>query len=325
VTTLQPQTLLWGGLIFASVFLGGLGARWAWIDLQRKRVQRRLQDLTKIEDQATIDPVIVRDLKLSSLPLLDRLLRQLRFVARLERLLMQADSQRSASSILFLMLALGGGGAFLSFEIARNIYMAPVVGFVLGSIPIVVLLLKKRKRIRRFEAQLPDALDLITGALRSGMAFNGALQLVAEESPDPIGKEFMIVFEEHRLGLPLPEALEKMTQRVDTHELQLFVAAVILQRETGGNLGEILEGSAEIIRDRFRILGDVRTITAQARLSGVILVCLPIVMAVMLSLVVPDYMKVLTADSLGRSILIGAVSLQFVGILAIRRIISIKV
>lgn len=323
--TLQPQMALWGGLIFVSVFVGGLGIRYALLDLRRKRVQKRLQGITQTVNTVDVDPVIMRDLKLSSLPILDQLLRQLRFVERLERLVIQAGSSKSVGTIILIMLVLAAVGGFSAVQVARKLWLAPIMAGVLGSLPLLVLQAKKRKRTRRFEAQLPDTLDLITGALRSGMAFTGALQLVAEESPDPIGKEFMIVFEEHRLGLDLQEAFEKMTQRVDTRELQLFVAAVILQRETGGNLGEILEGSAEIIRDRFRILGDVRTITAQARMSGLILVLLPIVMALCLSFVAPEYMQTLTADKLGHSIICGAIGLQIVGILAIRRIINIKV
>jgi len=205
------------------------------------------------------------------------------------------------------------------------LWVAALAAIVASTLPILRLQIIKRRRIRRFEQQLPDALDLITGALRAGMAFMGALQLVAEETPDPIAKEFTIACEEHRLGVDLQEALGKMVRRVDTRELQLFVAAVMLQRETSGNLGEILEGSAEIIRDRFRILGDVRTITAQARLSGVVLVVLPFVVAGLLSFLAPDYLKILTTDHVGTWLLGIAAGLQILGGLAIRRIISIRV
>jgi tight adherence protein B len=157
------------------------------------------------------------------------------------------------------------------------------------------------------------------------MAFSAALQVVAEESPDPISKEFTIVFEEHRLGMDLQESLRKMTERVDSHELRIFVTAVILQKETGGNLAEILEGTADIIRDRFRILGGVRTMTAQARLSGVILAILPIVMAVAITIIAPGYLRVLVTDPVGPTIIAVAVGLQIVGFFVIRRIIAIKV
>ncbi|HEX9158175.1 MAG TPA: type II secretion system F family protein, partial [Syntrophales bacterium] len=191
--------------------------------------------------------------------------------------------------------------------------------------PLLVVLRKRSNRLRTFESLLPDALDLVTGALRSGMAFSGALQVVAEESPDPISKEFTIVFEEHRLGIDLQESLRNMTQRVDSRELRIFVTAVLLQKETGGNLAEILEGTADIIRDRFRILGEVRTLTAQARLSGVILAILPISLAVVLSVISPGYLMILVKDPVGPMIISVAVGLQVIGFLVIRRIISIKV
>jgi tight adherence protein B len=165
----------------------------------------------------------------------------------------------------------------------------------------------------------------MTGALRSGMAFTGALQVVSEESPDPVATEFRIVFEEHRLGLSLRESLNSMTERIDSTELRLFVTAVLIQKDTGGNLAEILEGTAYVIRDRFRILGDVRTITAQARLSGIILTILPLVMAAALLVIVPDYMKTLVKDPVGPYLIGVAAALQIVGFLAIRKIVDIKV
>jgi len=157
------------------------------------------------------------------------------------------------------------------------------------------------------------------------MALNGAIQVVAEESPDPVGKEFAILFEENRLGLDMKEALRKLGERVDSAELNLFVTATILQRETGGNLVEVLEGTAAVIRDRFRILGDVRTLTAQARLSGMVLTVLPLVMAGIILTVAPDYLKGLMADPLGRYLIGLAVSLQVIGFFVMRRIVDIKV
>jgi tight adherence protein B len=184
---------------------------------------------------------------------------------------------------------------------------------------------RKFKRIRKFEEQFPDALDMLNRALRAGLALNGAIQIVADESPDPVAKEFRVLFEENRLGLDMKEALKKLGGRVDSAELHLFVTAVILQRETGGNLAEILERTAVIIRDRFRILGDIRTLTAQARLSGFILTVLPIVMAAVIYVVAPEYLKGLVADQIGRALIVAAVALQVIGFLVIRRIIDIKV
>jgi len=316
--------LVSSALIFAAVFLAGLGIQLLFHDQRRKRVQRRLQEVTHTR-QTRVDPVILRDMKLSSVPALDRLLQRLPLVGRLPPLLAQADASFSVGTFVLLMMTLAVLGAFLSGDVFGRRWLAPFAALLLGSIPLAVMYTRKEKRMRRFEEQLPDALDLICGALRSGMAFTSALQLVADECPDPLAKEFNIAFEEHRLGLDMHDALTNMTRRVDRKELRLFVTAVTLQRETGGNLSEILEGAAEIIRDRFRILGDVRTITAQARLSGVVLVLLPVILAVLLGILVPDYMKILTQDPIGVYILYGAVGLQVIGWLAIRKITSIKV
>ena len=142
---------------------------------------------------------------------------------------------------------------------------------------------------------------------------------------DPVGAEFGVVFEENRLGLDMRDALKKLGERIDSAELQLFVTAVIMHRETGGNLAEILEGTAAVIRDRFRILGDVRSMTAQARLSGIILTVLPLVMAGLIMFVAPDYLLGLLDDPLGTRMIVAAISLQVIGFLVMRRIVNIKV
>jgi tight adherence protein B len=157
------------------------------------------------------------------------------------------------------------------------------------------------------------------------MAFTAALQVVAEECPDPVSNEFRIVFEENRLGMSLRDSFTDLTKRIDSTELRLFVTAVLIQKETGGNLAEILEGTAYVIRDRFRILGDVRTITAQARLSGLILTLLPLGMCVALMVIVPDYLKTLITDPVGPYMIGSAVFLQLVGYFFIRKIVNIKV
>ena len=157
------------------------------------------------------------------------------------------------------------------------------------------------------------------------MAFSGAIQVVAEETPSPVCKEFMIVFEENRLGLDMKEALRHLADRVDCSELRMFVTAVILQRETGGNLSEILEKTADIIRDRFRILGEVRAMTAQQRLSGLIMSLLPVGMAALFSVMAPDSMMEMIRDPLGPYIIGGALALQLIGFLIIRKIVDIKV
>ncbi len=291
-----------------------------------KRIRDRLQDVILLGDgDESARGVILRDMQLSSIPFLNELLKNARWAQKLDNLLVQGDISLRLGTFVLVMAVLGAGGAMVMTAVFHRPILAIPVGVVGAALPLLYARQRKFKRIRQFESQFPDALDMLNRALRAGLALNGAIQIVADESPDPVAKEFRVLFEENRLGLDMKEALKKLAGRVDSIELRLFVTAVILQRETGGNLAEILERTAEIIRDRFRILGDIRTLTAQARLSGFILTVLPIVMAGLIYFLAPGYLKGLVVDPVGRVLIVAAVSLQVIGFLIIRRIINIKV
>jgi len=319
------HALIVGVLIAAAVLVAAVGILTMFMDRKRRHVRRRLDDLQQTVVEETGEATILRDESLSSIPALDNLLQRFYVSKKLGALLKQADVSMKVGTFVMLTIVLAALGGFIAYFASKWEWMGLVGAIAVGSIPYWVIYRKKEMRRRMFEQQFPDALDLMTGALRSGMAFTGALQVVSEESPDPVATEFRIVFEEHRLGLSLRESLEGMTTRIDSTELRLFVTAVLIQKDTGGNLAEILDGTAYVIRDRFRILGDVRTITAQARLSGTILTVLPMIMAAMLMVLVPDYMKVLISDPVGPYLIGVAVFLQIVGYLAMRTIIQIKV
>jgi tight adherence protein B len=321
---MDTRLLVFAIAIGLSILLLGIGILLFMIDRHRARVRRRIEEL---EIGLEIDePDLLRDDRLSSVPWLDAILRRLHVSRQLERMLMQADLQIQVGGFLLLIFVLAAVGVLGSLTLAPTMpWLAAPVAFILALIPVITVHRMRVKRMMMFERQFPDALDLMTGALRSGMAFTGALQVVSEESPDPVAKEFAIVFEEHRLGLGLRECFRNMMRRMDSQELRLFVTAVLLQHDMGGNLAEILEGTAAVIRDRFRILGDVRTITAQARLSGFILTVLPMVMAVIIMFMAPDYLKTLVEDPIGPYMIVLAIALQIIGYLVIRRIINIKV
>jgi tight adherence protein B len=297
------------------------------LDRKRVRVRRRLEELDRMSGSgvAAAEASILRDETLSSVPRLDRFLQQFSLAHRLRIMLTQADVSMRVGAFMGLSLVLAVLAGLIAAAAAGLGWVGILGAIMVGSIPTFVIYRKKEQRRRMFERQFPDALDLMTGALRSGMAFTAALQVVAEESPDPVAAEFRIVFEEHRLGLSLRESLEEMTKRVDSTELRLFVTAVLIQKDTGGNLAEILDGAAYVIRDRFRILGDVRTITAQARFSGMVLMILPLVLAAALLIIVPDYLRTLITDPVGPYFIGVAVFLQVVGFFAIRKIVNIKV
>jgi tight adherence protein B len=171
----------------------------------------------------------------------------------------------------------------------------------------------------------PEALEMFARSLRAGHSFTGAIQLVAQEMPVPIGPEFSKVFEEQNLGIPLRQALIGMTDRVDILDVKFFVTAILIQRETGGNLAEIIDKIAYVIRERFRVQGQVKVFTAQARITGTILALLPVGMAVLLGILNPEYMKPLWVEKAGKIMIAAAVTMQILGFLAIRKIIRIKI
>jgi tight adherence protein B len=290
-----------------------------------RRIKERLHDVVVDKDDEGLDNVIMRDMELSTIPFVNRLLKEASWARRLDLMLLQADVKMRVGAFLTLMLGIGGGTAILLDVALGRPFVAAAIGAIAGLIPLMVVKHKKRQRTLKFEEQFPDALDMLTSALRAGLALTGAIQVVADEAPDPVGKEFRVLFEENRLGVDMKVAVKLMAERVDSTEARLFATALILQRETGGNLAEILDGTAAVIRDRFRILRDVRTMTAQARLSGAILMALPVAMAGVVWVLAPDYLISMYQDPAGKFLIPAAVVMQIVGVLIMRRIVDIKV
>jgi len=313
--------------IFLTVVVGAAGLIYLAGGLAAKRTRDRLDGAILVGDGMGDDShsIILRDMQLSSLPAFNTFLSQAKWARKLDRLLVQGGIGMRVGAFVLLMGVFGAVGALVVINVAHMPLLALPAGLLTGSLPFFWARYKKQKRTLSFEKLFPDALEMLTGALRAGLALPGAIQVVADESPDPVGQEFGILSEETRLGLNLNEALKKMAERIDSAELHLFITAVILQRGTGGNLAEILERTAFVIRDRFRILGDVRSLTAHARLSGFILGILPLVMAGIVLVVAPDYLRGLAEDPLGRYLIVGALVMQVIGFLVMRRIIQIKV
>ena len=203
--------------------------------------------------------------------------------------------------------------------------LLPLVGLLMGSLPLMWLLLRRKRRLKAFAAQLPDALEMLARTLRAGQSLAFGFNMVATEMPLPISKEFGRVFEEQNLGIPLDESLRSMTDRIPNLDLKFFVTAVILQRQTGGDLAEILDKIGDLIRDRFRIWGQVQALTGEGRLSGVVLLALPFVLFIAVYQLNPDYVMVLFTDPMGTKMLAVAVIMQILGALVIRKIVNIKV
>ena len=290
-----------------------------------RRIRDRLQDVVSDPQQEGLTGTILRDVEMSAIPVVNRMLQRASWARRLEILLVQADIKMRTGAFIMMMLVIAVGVALGVDMLLSRPYMAAGLGGLAGLIPLFVARNKKHQRTLRFEEQFPDALDMLTSALRAGLALTAAIQVVAEEAPDPVGKEFRVLFEENRLGVEMKHSVQMMAERVDSIEARLFATALILQRETGGNLAEVLDGTAAVIRDRFRILRDVRTMTAQARMSGAILMLLPLALAIVIMVLVPDYLRGLAKDPSGKYLIPTALFLQVTGFLIMRRIVDIKV
>jgi tight adherence protein B len=262
-----------------------------------------------------------RDRRRSSIPVLDRILGTVRMGERIDRLVLHAGVTLRPG-VLVLMSAVSGAIALLVGTLAFHSFLLAMLLTPLGvAAPWLWVMAKKHSRTEAFMREFPDALGLLVSALRAGLSFSAAMQIVAQESPEPIATEFAITVEEQALGLDLRESLERMCQRVDTLDLRFFATAVILQRETGGNLADVLGNTASLIR----VIGDIRTMTAQGKLTGAILVALPVVMGLGMYLLAPDYFKPMLADSSGRAVLWLAAVMQLVGVWVCWRIVTIKV
>lgn len=268
---------------------------------------------------------IERDTRMSALPAVDKLLRRLSVARKLELLLYRAGLGMRVGMFLMVVAAVAMAGYFVGYLVFNKLLHA-VFFMTLGAVaPFLFLQHKKSVRMKAFSEEFPDALDLLVSALRAGISFSSSLQIVADESPEPIRSEFAIVVEEQALGLEMREALTNLANRVDSVDLKFFVTAVVLQRDTGGNLTEVLDNTSRLIRDRFRILGDIMTFTAQGRLTGVILTCLPLGIALFMLMVAPDYFHKMWDNPTGRAVLGFGVLMQILGSLMIRKIVAIKV
>ena len=289
-----------------------------------RELQKRLTKLTRREgDLPKVQ--VVRDSRYSSIPLFDTVLRRINVGQGLEMLLYQAGMSMRVGALLLMIVGFGMAGYFGGVLVTHRV--APGLLFMVVATPIPYFYVKFRKgqRMKAFSEEFPDSLDLLVSALRAGLSFSAAMQIVAEESPEPVRGEFAVAVEEQSLGLEFRETMMNLTKRVDSLDLRFFVTAVILQRDTGGNLAEILENTAKLIRDRFRILGDIKTFTAQGRLTGGILLCLPLSISLFMFVMTPDYFKPMIESETGRAALYFAAFLQLLGALIIRKIVSIKV
>jgi tight adherence protein B len=270
-------------------------------------------------------PEIFKNTRLSEIGWLDQLLQRWNASHKIRLLTSQAESSWTVPAVL----AISAGCGIVGFAIARYYLpelVAPmIVALVSLFLPFVYLYLKRAQRLKRFNQALPDALDLITRALRAGHSISAAIEIAGEESTEPVRTEFREVYRQQNFGLPHREALLEMASRVPSQDLHFVVTAMLVQKETGGNLVETLDRTAAVVRDRIRIQGEVRTYTAQGRLTGYILSALPFIMFFLINMVNHDYARILIEDPMGRKLIYTGAAAMLLGGLLIRKIVNIKV
>ena len=243
---------------------------------------------------------------------------------QLTRVIEQADANVKPSVLFGTGLIAAFVGGVMSAWLV-NIYVAPVAALGCFTAPFLWLFWKRSARMKAFTAQLPDGMELVARALRAGHSLAAGMHVVAEEMPQPISKEFGRVYEEQNLGIPLEEALRGMCERIPSLDLKFFVTSVAIQRQTGGDLAEILDRIGYVIRERFKILGQVKALTAEGRLSGIVLIALPIFLFFLMLWMKPDYIELLWKDPMGVKMSVGAIVLMFIGSYSIKKIVDIKV
>ncbi len=296
-------------------------------DASQEVVRHRMQAVRKAErrGEVSLGLQLVRDEMLSSVPWFNRVLMQWSWSTKLQEFLSQAGMRTKPGKIILMsgVLALTAylvTGRFLS-RFPIPLFAAVAAAFI----PLALIAWKRRRRLRTFEENFPQALDLLGRAVRAGHAFTTGLEMIAKESAEPLAGEFRTTFEEQNFGLPLRDALLNMAERVPLIDVRFFVTSLLIQKETGGNLAEILDGLARVIRDRFRIYRDVRVRTAQGRLTAGILIGLPPFMMSMLGMINPHYIRVLFFDPVGPEVLGVAAALQVIGSALIWKIIHFEV
>jgi tight adherence protein B len=315
-------------LVFVVVVLGVFVVA-SLLDRRSARARLLRDRLAAVHKAAERQPgeelALLRDEMLSEIPALDNLLRRSERVSNLQSMLSQADLDIRAGNMLLLCGASGFGVGIVALFVGGSAVFG-WAGLLLGSfLPYSYASYRRGKRFQKFEELFPEAIDTLARAVRAGHAFTTALELIANEVADPIASEFRKLFEEQKFGLPVRDALINLTERIPLVDVKFFVTAVMLQRETGGNLAEILDNLSYVIRERFKIMRQVRVYTAQGRLTMMLLMGLPPIIVVVMLVMNPSFIRPLFTDPMGHTLVVGGIILQTLGYFVIRRVIRIQV
>lgn len=312
-------------VVMSGTIFGGYAAvTWLPDFLAGRRLHQRLRDAAlPMGDETTAEPeaTVIKERKAGPLPIVDRVLTG----SWLARVIEQSGVSTTPSAHVAISVGVAVLLAAVSALLIRQAF-APLIGAAAGvALPTVWLVRKRSVRLKQFEELFPEALDLLSRAIRAGHAFQTAMGMVAEELKAPVGPEFKKTFEQQNFGLPLKDALHELMQRVAILDVRFFVTAVLIQRDTGGNLSEILDNLAHVVRERFKILRQVRVHTAHGRFTGYVLLGLPGFLSVALMFINPEHMGLLFSEHMGHMMVIGAIVLQTIGFFWIRHVIKIEV
>ena len=261
----------------------------------------------------------------SAIPWINRWLMKIELAPRLRLMLYQANLKWTAGGLILMSIGFFAIPGYIAYLRTESTVLGLLIGLVLGSTPLMYVLFKRSRRFNKFETELPDALELMVSALRVGHSLNAALGLVARECPDPLSTEFRICFDEQNYGLELRTAMDNLITRIPLQDLKIVATAVLIQKESGGNLAEVLEKTGQVIRERFRLKRQIMTHTAQGRLTGLILTLLPIILGILLYFLNPKSMSLLWTRDIGIKLLYTSAAMTIVGGLIIRKIVNIDV
>jgi tight adherence protein B len=315
-------------LVFIAVVLlfEGLYLLWkAYKGPQAKKIQQRLQALSAAADSSAQSHVL-RERMMSELPPFQRFLLRLPRAHQLDRVLLQANLNWTVSKLLLVCLAVGAAAFFAVTTLLHQPFVAgALVGAGAAWLPLAYVQRRRSRRLAKMEQQLPDALDLLARALRAGHAFGAGLQMIGEEMADPIASEFRFVHDEVNFGVSLEQALGNLSARVPITDLRYFVVAVLIQRDSGGNLTEVLANLSRLIRQRLKLFWHVRVLSAEGRMSAWLLSLLPFAIGGLMTIFNPEFMAPLWNDPLGVSIVRGMLLSMACGILLLRKIIRIRI
>jgi tight adherence protein B len=317
-------------LVFSGVFIVMallLLASGVAVSKETKQTMTNLESVLAAHPSASSDPVVNlrKEELLSAIPWINRWLLKLEFAPYLRGVLYQANLKWTAGVLILMSAVCFLIPTYLIYLRSGVFILSLLIGVLLGFAPFVFVMQKRSRRFSKFEQELPEALDLMVSSLRAGNSLVSALRLVAYESPDPIGGEFRICFDEQNYGLDLRTAMENMVARAPLQDLRIVVTAILIQKESGGNLAEVLEKASYLIRERFRLRRQVRVHTAQGRLTGWILSLLPIVLGLALYSISPETISVLWTRPIGQKLLYGAAGMTLAGALIIRKIVNMEV